>query len=527
MSNRIIICIITTLIMLCTCHLFSMVERFSADILLDASGSMKGFANTGAITKIISELEEAVEVADLPHSISCFNFDGSKYIQEEIDINSLRDIEFYGPTLLERAIENNIKSNIILLITDNVYDDGTVSGQNTEIFYEKIRDFSSVIDIIPLIAKYDGNPYVKGEKVHKGNRGLLIYFLLNKNIISENDKYNKIIRSLEDKHEILHILPINSNHIILESLDKNEHFIIEKLGPDYGIKFLESKKFSPVFYANKLNEIDFSFSIKSKYRHVKLIKGTEVKITKIKVEPEFITNCDVKISPKRLNQNIEHLQGKEEFKCKISIFPKLNIRDELKLIFQRTKLKISFGLLINSSQNGLFLSDSFNSKYFTRNINDLDKIYSPIDYMNYFNNINSNITLKMYNKNDDSNPPTILIMKPRDSFVINFFFIISGVMFALAIIFYLLKPQKIYLYLNNDFVEEYVYSVVFPKSYIHNCFSIYFTKNIKVYLKNGWTLRKNFSSQQPFVIFPTVNYEIINESLDQTINLLISNEKLI
>lgn len=126
-----------------TFMLFSLI--FSAlfsntKILVDGSGSMRGFAKQNSISGIVNQIDSAINTNNMQSELSVFiNKRNSDYYEVSPSKEDLDKTKTYCGhlTLLDQAFANNINNDMFLIITDNVYDnDNSLGSKSTLNFYK-------------------------------------------------------------------------------------------------------------------------------------------------------------------------------------------------------------------------------------------------------------------------------------------------------------------------------------------------------------------------------------------------------
>jgi hypothetical protein len=169
-------------------------------IVVDSSGSMAGFYNTGSIRMLAVNLQKILGGA----SINLFSDRGPELVGQADALHPInRD------TRIDLAVKGfldnqNSRPDVIWLITDNVQDrtETPYVDANTIDFYSVLRqdDFVKIL-IMPCFLDFDGKVYVNREdrqftSDYTGKKGLVIYGILMNNKIKPANK--KEAKALED-----------------------------------------------------------------------------------------------------------------------------------------------------------------------------------------------------------------------------------------------------------------------------------------------------------------------------------------
>jgi len=249
-------------------------------IVVDSSGSMSGFYNTGAIKMLVINLQKILGGAN----IYLFSDKGPQQVSKADALASInRD------TRLDLAIQGFLgkpeRPDAIWLITDNVQDrtETPYVDANTKEFYEILRqdDFQKIL-IMPCFLDFDGKVYINQEGRqfsvnYTGKKGLVIYgILMNKATIkkkeakSEEDVRKKQFDSLAERFSST-LTAYESKLLLAKPLDKatfdiqpagqipnseKPNVTLTDKGIFYGKGFKEGKKIPIVFYVKLLSKFD-------------------------------------------------------------------------------------------------------------------------------------------------------------------------------------------------------------------------------------------------------------------------------
>jgi len=191
------------------------------DVMLDASGSMRGFKKeTETWQKLLTRLESSAR--------NKYQF-GNRHNFKRVDaplINvRLRDQETYLGEALKDWLTLSKPGDVVIIITDNVADTGDTggdSGQSQQLFYDllsKIESPFSHIAIFPLTIPFQGKVYPisrgKGQ-IYQGRRALSTYAIARTPFIDE--AFQTLRHQIEEKiadfdHQYIQIKPFDSKTI--------------------------------------------------------------------------------------------------------------------------------------------------------------------------------------------------------------------------------------------------------------------------------------------------------------------------
>ncbi len=252
-------------------------------IVVDSSGSMSGFYNTGAIKMLVINLQKILGGAD----IYLFSDKGPQQVGKADALASInRD------TRLDLAIEGFLnkpnRPDAIWLITDNVQDrtETPFVDANTKEFYEILRqdDFQKIL-IMPCFLDFNGKVYINqaGRQFsvnYIGEKGLVIYAILmnnevkipskKKEIKSDEDIRKKHFDSLAERFantltayesKLLLAKPLDKATFDLQPVEQisskeKPNVTLTNKGIFYGKGFKEGKKIPIVFYVKLLSKFD-------------------------------------------------------------------------------------------------------------------------------------------------------------------------------------------------------------------------------------------------------------------------------
>ena len=193
--------------------------RLGLAMLCGRSGSMEGFAKTGALTQLVTEIVGQTEES---YRILLFTSNDGKTIlpPKEVSLQDLwTGINFRGKyTLLGALAEQHLQDadpGNYLIITDNVEDEPQTQGDSKK-FYDRLANLQQIssVDISPRIMEFEGKPYRGSKPFHKGAR-LVGVFIIGSDQAAAQANHQLLKRVAEAGHTVFHIRPINSDHLQL------------------------------------------------------------------------------------------------------------------------------------------------------------------------------------------------------------------------------------------------------------------------------------------------------------------------
>ncbi len=381
-------------------------------VLYDGSMSMEGFACSGGLQAIDQKVFSAIKGVGIKPDRFIFR----SSTKDDIKIDALASQSDLVPeiftgnyTLLDKAVSSTKgEYQSILLITDNVQTDGTAS---TEQFYKEIQNTKEIsqLDIVPLSVLFDGDPFVPGApRDYKGNRGLQIYILRYDKEGIEDQGYKthtKIVTSLSKTafpNTVMHFYPIDARHLKIQGSKQDSSssaFTIESKNSFYHIIPRNPKTASSALKSNKENQLKFSFSMKSHYARFVISKGTQISISDLSLssnkESIKCIFAPPEITPDRLSEDMHQQSQAESFTGLLRLVPQSTFWQDVKTLLFRPRLDMKFNIVLNTKENGIQLDQAIGEKYYSKDIRQLDKIYSPQDLLQILNPNSNGIVLRV------------------------------------------------------------------------------------------------------------------------------------
>lgn len=432
------------MLMLC---MASIAYAADIEILVDGSGSMRGFARTGSLQNVLSNFYDAIEECGLSYQSHLFYSDRigdripGQTSYEKIDDPNLLTISLFNgqTTILDRPFaEYSENSKAVIMITDNVDESsGSIDSKN---FYERIQNTERMKQLyaIPLLEPFAGNPcvdiaHITDHNDYNGLRGMMAYFVVYNDDENKTQYMNLGDELKKRKYEVLKFYPITTKEFrfgkpktskseflyFLETDSKKEQYVLSLNRSEISAGAIESGIETP---------IKFGFSLSSRHEHFYLKKDALVKIDNLLCKIEGMPNVPIKvrtaIDPDRLKNDMNP-DGKEQyFTGWLYISPKTTFIEDIQILFKRPKFNISFDILLEAPEGGLSLTPDTDSKYFTKNEAVLDKIYSKYDLLSTINphsskgSNKSQIRLKVRNSTDIEAKSVFIMKAGREGTII-------------------------------------------------------------------------------------------------------------
>jgi len=252
----------------------SLVWGVDYDIMLDASGSMRGFrAERQTWERLLSRLESSAQRKYQFGEKSNF-----RRVKAPLINVRLRDDATYLGDALKDWLDGSQEGEVVVIITDNVADIGGDSSESQQVFYDLLSKQDSPfshIAIFPITLPFNGKVYSLGTgnafKFYKGSRALSIYAIARAPYSDEDfDKLRLFIQKKLDikecQSQCIQVKPFESEKVsglvgdieINPILTRDANVSFEQQ-PD-GTKYLLVKGLS------LNNEIKFSFNVEVQSR---------------------------------------------------------------------------------------------------------------------------------------------------------------------------------------------------------------------------------------------------------------------
>jgi len=406
----------------------------SIAIAIDGSGSMRGYFKAGSLEKYIDDKYEKF--------VSFFPSDSNGKVDKIFFIN--KEILPYEPaprtmgdiTVLDISFKKILakKYDIIFLITDNVQDTEEDSITTVAFYKELAKEEIREVNVAPELLDFNGNVILRDYSVpHTGKRGILSYLIL----INDNYRsyYYKFLSLF--KENVLLIKPITNKNIKIIGVRQNEIDVVKqsvmnllsKCSGAYSKIILPNveivsngsivpydKENPPSFSLDKQNLLNFFFSLESILEHINIGNDNNPCDREIKLEVNNLTILPKRLKDKIFFNNIKtlgkiappsligSLKKNETYKyyyyCEVRFGPfeyNWNLLDFFQYLrFNSIKLKMNFDITLTVPPNYFSLTEEYRNKYFTNDINEYNKIYSPVDLVQFINTEPVIINLKLY-----------------------------------------------------------------------------------------------------------------------------------
>jgi hypothetical protein len=373
-------------------------------IIVDGSGSMKGFFQENEVQSYVTKLERKIKAEGYKTSSQVFIHNSRKTFEHGLypfDPN----IKKYGNfTDLNILFDDMVKLNsrAVIVITDNMMSTPSETGLTKQFYSRLSSDEVDSLYVVPKLFNFKGS---------KSKKGILVYALL---FDSSFKSEFRDVKSFFSSEELLLIKPITEQEIILKSLAKGKNkpnAIIGKGG--------ELKQTKPLIYQmDKKNRIKFNFSLYSNLSHINISAksgdGEQVSlgITNLKLltnNKKVIIKKSGRVTPRLLQSDLENRkENSNVYVAEIDFIPTLHwgISDVWSMVnfdwssfsYSNIKMKTSFDIKINVPSSSLSLSEEFSNRYFTDDPEETGKIYSDTDILHMINTKDLPIELHIESK---------------------------------------------------------------------------------------------------------------------------------
>jgi hypothetical protein len=186
------------------------------DVMLDASGSMRGFKKEPAWQKLLENLESSAR-----RKYQFGNRNNFKRVEAPLINVRLRDQKTFLGEALKDWLTLSSRGDVVVIITDNVADNTNNSSQSQRLFYDLLSKPGSPfshIAIFPMRLPFNGKVFPIGPgkgKPYKGDRALSIYAIGRKISATKFDNLRDQIKTKITgfKYEYIQVKPFDSKSI--------------------------------------------------------------------------------------------------------------------------------------------------------------------------------------------------------------------------------------------------------------------------------------------------------------------------
>ncbi len=350
-------------------------------ILVDGSGSMEGFQQTGELQKLLTSLEKACQDQQLEAGTLFFI---SQHPDSLVWIEEIQDARWGSYTNLLRAFKEGLGwAPITFFLTDNVQ--ATTNDEDVRGLYTRFaEDAVQVLYAVPLSLPFDGRLFNHPDKTyHQGPRGAVLYAYLTEE--DQRTRFGKLISRLKTGGlEPMLMKPLD--HRIVLHRKRRAH---SDQPSDIGMDESES--------------VYFSFTLESQlsYLNIEPTDGhgnpVRLKVSQPRIVPmqpgdrRYWSRAGGRgrVTPPRLEEKLEHnSQNKYRYSCRVHLGPLLP--NEVGFFDQLGMARISpipvqyMSKVVLEIPPGSFrMTPTYQEKYFTDNLQEVERIYTPEDLIHF------------------------------------------------------------------------------------------------------------------------------------------------
>ena len=354
-------------------------------ILVDGSGSMEGFQQTGELQKLLTALKKACQDQQLEAGTLFFvSQHPDSLVWNEAESHQIQGAEWGSYTNLLRAFEEGLgRSPITFFLTDNVQ--ATTNDEDIRELYARFaEDVVQVLYAVPLSLPFDGRLFNHPDKAHhQGPRGAVLYAYLTEE--DQRARFGKLISELKAGGlEPMLMKPLD-HRIVLHRKRRAYSDQPSTIGMD------ESES------------VHFSFTLESQLSYLNIEptdeRGNQVrlKVSQPRIVPMHLEDRRYwsrasgrgRVTPPRLEEKLEHnTQNKYRYSCRVRLGPFLP--NEVGFFDQLGMARISpipaqyMSKVVLEIPPGSFrMTPAYQEKYFTDNPQEVERIYTPEDLIHF------------------------------------------------------------------------------------------------------------------------------------------------
>lgn len=350
-------------------------------ILIDGSGSMEGFQQTGDLQKLLTSLEKACQDQQLEVGTLFFV---SQHPDSLVWIEETQDAHWGSYTNLLRAFEEGLGwAPITFFLTDNVQ--ATTNDEDVRGLYARFaEDVVQVLYAVPLSLSFDGRLFNHPDKAyHQGLRGAVLYAYLTEE--DQRARFGKLISQLKAGGlEPMLMKPLD-HRIVLHRKRRTPSDQPSTIGMD------ESES------------VHFSFTLESQLSYLNIEPTDEhgnsvgLKVSQpriVPMQPEdrrywIRASGRGRVTPPRLEEKLEHnTQNKYRYSCRIRLGPfqpnEVGFLDQLDMA--RTSpipMQYMSRVVLEIPPGSFRMTPTYQEKYFTDNPQEVERIYTPDDLIHF------------------------------------------------------------------------------------------------------------------------------------------------
>ena len=350
-------------------------------ILVDGSGSMEGFQQTGELQKLLTSLEKACQDQQLEGGTLFFV---SEHPDSLVWIEEAQDAQWGSYTNLLRAFEEGLGwAPITFLLTDNVQ--ATTNDEDVRGLYTRFaEDLVQVLWAVPLNLPFDGRLFNHPDRAyHQGRRGAVLYAYLTE--ADQRARFGKLISQLKAGGlEPMLMKPLD-HRIVLHRKRRTLSDQPSTISMD------ESES------------VHFSFTLESQLSYLNIEPTDEhgnrvrLKVSQPRIVPvqpgdrRYWSRAGGRgrVTPPRLEEKLEHnTQNKYRYSCRVRLGPflpnEIGFFDQLGMArINPIPVQYMSKVVLEIPPGSFRMTPTYREKYFTDNPQEVERIYTPEDLI-YF-----------------------------------------------------------------------------------------------------------------------------------------------
>ena len=354
-------------------------------ILVDGSGSMEGFQQTGELQKLLTLLEKACQDHQLEASTLFFvSQHPDSLVWNKAESYQTQGAQWGSYTNLLRAFEEGLGwAPITFFLTDNVQ--ATTNDEDVRGLYIRFaEDVVQVLWAVPLNLPFDGRLFNHPEKAyHQGRRGAVLYAYLTE----ENQRaiFGKLISQLRAGGlEPMLMKPLD-HRIVLHRKRRTPSDQPSDIGMD------------------EYESINFSFTLESQLSYLNIEPTDEhgnqvrLKVSQPRVAPMqpedrrywIRASGRGQVTPPRLEEKLEHnTQNKYRYSCRVRLGPflpnEVGFFDQLGMArISPIPVRYMSRVVLEIPPGSFRMTPTYQEKYFTDNPQEVERIYTPEDLIHF------------------------------------------------------------------------------------------------------------------------------------------------
>ncbi len=350
-------------------------------ILVDGSGSMEGFQQTGELQKLLTSLKKVCQDQQLEAGTLFFL---SHHPDSLVWLEETQGAQWGSYTNLLRAFEERLGwAPITFLITDNVQ--ATTNDEDVRGLYARFaEDVVQVLYAVPLSLPFDGRLFNHPDKIyHQGQRGAVLYAYLTEE--DQRARFGKLISQLRAGGlEPMLMKPLD-HRIVLHRKRRTPSDQPSDIGMD------------------EYESVNFSFTLESQLSYLNIEPTDEygnpvrLKVSQPRIVPmqpedrRYWSRAGGRgrVTPPRLEEKLEHnTQNKYRYSCRVRLGPfqpnEVGFFDQLGMArISPIPVQYMSKVVLEIPPGSFRMTPIYQEKYFTDNPQEVERIYTPDDLIHF------------------------------------------------------------------------------------------------------------------------------------------------